>query len=108
MLTITNITDAYNDDRWLGFGYLGARDTMTDTVQTTADKVVVKHANARGWTPEVFFEWLNSKSGRWFGDTVHGPARWTQRDMLAATDRLFDDIESWMPTDVLATLTTED
>lgn len=103
-ITAAHIAEGYENPDWLGYGYLGARQSMSATVRATADRVVVRMANERGWTPEVFFEWMNSKCGRWFGDATHGPSRWTQRDMVAATERLFDGIEDWMPEDVLATL----
>lgn len=106
MLTTDHINDGYDNPQWCGVGYLGERTYLPETTRRTADKVVLRHANDRGWTPEVFFEWLNSKCGRWFCDHTYG-RRWTQRDLYNTTGSLFDDIESWMPANTLATLTTE-
>lgn len=75
-LTIADIVDGYDHDDWAGYGYLGARrDDLTDIEATRAmDERAVAEANARGWTPEQFFNWLDSKNGRWFAESFfHSP-----------------------------------
>ena len=66
-LTVADIEAGYANPDWLGYGYLGERRSgMTDTARVDAlDARIVAEANARGWTPAQFFDWLNSKNGRW-------------------------------------------
>jgi hypothetical protein len=81
-LTIADLDRAANDDRWLGFGYLGERvnvRTSTDpeapanpVLVEATDQRVIDHANAQGWTYEDLFSWANSTSGRHFGDAMFG------------------------------------
>lgn len=79
--TQTHTTDTLdamaNDDRWLGFGYLGERrNAAEETPETVAlvDAHVLEVANAAGLTYEELFTWANSKDGRWFGDMTFGQA----------------------------------
>lgn len=70
------------DDRWLGYGYLGARRTALDTsdpqatagpaLVARADQMAVDAANAERMDYERFFRWANNKTGRWFGDCAFG------------------------------------
>lgn len=80
-LTTNHIDTGYLMDGWLGFGYLGERRNAIEAVQsgeweyanvTAADALCLEVANAKGWTPARFFDWLNSKDGRWFGDMTLG------------------------------------
>jgi len=82
-LTQDDIEAGYANDEWLGWGYLGERQTycVTSTGRrrvATADRALLAHANDNLWTAETLFDWLNSKLGRWYGDSVFGtdePAR---------------------------------
>ena len=80
-LTIKDIEAGYENESWLGFGYLGERRNAIAAVRsgewefanvTAADTIALEVANAKHWTPERFFEWLNSKDGRWFADMTIG------------------------------------
>lgn len=56
---------------WLGFGYLGERNTADAEVVASVDRQVLSWT--REWTYEELFDWANSKLGRWFGEELlHG------------------------------------
>jgi hypothetical protein len=68
----------YDNPNWCGVGYLRVRQYALDGDEDTApqpDRVAeadlraLEVANARGWSAEDLFEWLNSKNGRWYGDS---------------------------------------
>ena len=74
-VTVDDLLSGYDDSRWLGFGYLGARrNELSERPERVrlADLIVVKVANEQGWDRETLFHWANSKLGRWFGDAVFG------------------------------------
>lgn len=71
MLTTQDITNGYDDTRWLGWGYLGERIRHADTA-ARADAIVLRFAAQHGWNAEDLFHWANSKDGRWFGDWAFG------------------------------------
>jgi hypothetical protein len=82
-LTSSDIDRAMNDDRWLGFGYLGVRQYGSETVAIDdADAVVLAIANEAGLDYEGLFLWLNSKDGRWTADAL-----------FSGADR--DDLDRW-------------
>lgn len=64
------------DDRWLGFGYLGARRSELAMGRTElvaeADGIVLASARERGIPYKRLFTWANSKNGRWYGDCFFG------------------------------------
>jgi hypothetical protein len=82
--TASEVFDAMTaDDRWLGFGYLGARRNALDTSDPEfcppqpervgqADELVLDHAHRHRWTEEQLFTWANSKNGRLYGDAMFG------------------------------------
>lgn len=80
MLTTQDIEKAANDERWLGFGYLGGRRTMLTSTDPEApadaalvavvDEQLIAYANVHGWDYEDLFAWANSKNGRWFADSM--------------------------------------
>lgn len=89
-LTTADLDRMANDDRWLGFGYLGERRnllTSTDpeapanpTLVEATDQRVIDAANGWGWTYDELFAWANSKNGRWFADMIFGSTgRFDQR-----------------------------
>jgi hypothetical protein len=80
-LTVKDIEAGYTNDAWLGFGYLGGRRNAAEAVRsgewefanvTAADELALRIANEKHWTPERFFQWLNSKDGRWFAGATIG------------------------------------
>jgi len=80
-LTVHDIESGYSNDAWQGFGYLGERRNAAEAVQsgeweyanvTAADTLALRIANDNGWTPARFFQWLNSKDGRWYADMTIG------------------------------------
>ena len=77
------IFDAFaKRDEFLGFGYIGCRQGVLESVETgerrpaAADQVAAADAYllevAAGMTDDQLFEWANSKNGRWFADTALG------------------------------------
>jgi hypothetical protein len=107
MLTIADLAKAGNDDRWLGFGYLGTRAiALSDSdpevpaqpvLVEAADQRVIDLANERGWDYEDLFNWCNSKLGRWFGDAIFGArtsTRFDQRIDRAVRENLFVKVEA--------------
>lgn len=74
ILTGDHIDAAYENPAWLGFGYLGDRQrgewSRDDVV--LADAAALRQANANGWDEARFFDWLNSKHGRWYADEALG------------------------------------
>jgi hypothetical protein len=84
-LTAADIEAMYNNENWLGFGYLGERRNLLTTDDSEAaplrerqllveatDQRLLDHANDNGWTCDELFTWANSKLGRWFGDAMFG------------------------------------
>lgn len=76
LLTTANIEYAYQREEWQGFGYLGERRAQLangrDEEVRAADEKALAAANAERLTGEQFFEWLNSRTGRWYGDSMFG------------------------------------
>lgn len=81
--TISHVFDSMtNDERWLGFGYLGGRRSALDgsdpecparpDLVADADRQILDYAVAHNWDREQLFEWANSKDGRWFADCAFG------------------------------------
>lgn len=75
-LTVKDIEAGYENDEWAGWGYLGERDAMLDrrgkSLIPKMDRLVLKIANAAGWTKDNLFHWTNSKYGRHFVDQAFG------------------------------------
>jgi hypothetical protein len=80
-LTIKDIEAGYENESWLGFGYLGDRRNAAEAVRsgeweyaniTLADDAALKEANRKHWSAARFFDWLNSKNGRWYADATIG------------------------------------
>ena len=73
-LTTANIEYAYRNGEWLGFGYLGERRNAAEEGKdvSAADAKALEAANRAGLTGAEFFEWLNSKNGRWYADCMFG------------------------------------
>jgi len=57
---------------WLGFGYIGTRRHLGEADRSAGDALVLKFAAAQGWSDADLFEWANSKSGRYFADSIDG------------------------------------
>lgn len=77
MLTTELFNQMAEDDRWLGFGYLGERANFLEgngdvEVVTDADEKAIAEANVMGLDEDELFEWANSKNGRWYGDCMFG------------------------------------
>lgn len=80
-LTVQDIEAGYAHDGWQCFGYLGERRSAQAALQSgewtidniaEADEMAVKIANQKRWSPARFFDWLNSKDGRWYADIMLG------------------------------------
>ena len=71
-LTVEDIEAYVENPDWLGYGYMGERSYLSDRVRNTADKALLRYANAQGWDLEHLNEWLNSKPGRHYGDLARG------------------------------------
>ncbi len=76
MLTTADILAGYTNDEWEGFGYLGERRNQLaegdGLAVDKADAFALAAANKAGLDAAAFFEWMNSKNGRWFGDCMFG------------------------------------
>lgn len=71
----TATLDAFTlNEGWLGFGYIGSRNNaQAEGWRTlTADDLALSMANAAHLSTAAFFEWANSKNGRWFADIMLG------------------------------------
>lgn len=80
-----NIFDTLEqDERWLGFGYLGGRHTaLTSTdSECPANPALVAEVDAwileqtSGWTADEIFTWANSRPGRHFADVAFSDPAW--------------------------------
>lgn len=81
-LTTADIDRMTEDDRWLGFGYLGERQFALHSTDpeapaqpervATIDAWLIARANRLGLDYDDLFAWANSKDGRWFADAVFG------------------------------------
>lgn len=72
-LTVGDIARGYEDDRWLGWGYLGGRRHLDVETRDRADAIVLDYANAHRWSADRLFEWMNSRPGRHFADWPDQP-----------------------------------
>lgn len=70
-MTITSyFNEMTEDERWLGWGYLGERGRCEDAeLVETVDAIVLEQT--AGWTDEERFQWANSKNGRWVADALY-------------------------------------
>lgn len=85
-LTAADIAKAQQDDNWEGFGYLGTRRNALDgsdpespaqpELVEQVDAMLLAHVNALGWDYDRFFDFVNSRNGRYFGDEMFGGAGW--------------------------------
>lgn len=71
-LTTLDIALGYEDGRWQGWGYLGARENAPEHQADLADQIVLLFANTAGWDADTLFHWMNSRTGRHFGDLAFG------------------------------------
>lgn len=69
-LTQADIEAGYENEEWLGWGYLGGRESLSESERADGDAQVLAYANAHGWTAARLFTWLNSRPGRHFADDV--------------------------------------
>ena len=68
-----DIEAGYENEHWSGWGYLRERQMASPELLPAADAAVIDAANRLGWNKEEFFAWMNSKRGRWAGDSLlHG------------------------------------
>lgn len=72
-LTALDIERAYDDERYLGWGYLNGRNDLSPSIRSAADGTVLDYANRNGWNYEALFAWMNSRPGRWFADDPTHP-----------------------------------
>src|SRR5262252_10888489 len=72
-LTTADIEAGFDNENWLGWGYLGERSRATTRWEVgNADQIVLRFAHALGWTADDLFAWANSKDGRYLGDWAFG------------------------------------
>jgi hypothetical protein len=80
-LTTADILAGYDNDEWMGFGYLGERRNAQDTSDPEAtpatperiaavDALILDAANAQGWDRARLFQWSNSRAARHWADQV--------------------------------------
>lgn len=87
--TVDTLNDFAYDDRYLGWGYIGERARAAEESPETValmDAEVLRLANEAELTEDEFFEWANSKNGRWYVDMTFGQATGyaVRRTFLAA------------------------
>lgn len=70
-LTTKDLEDALADPQHLGYGYATAGN-LRRSQATALDNAVVRVANELDLDPVAFFDWTNSKYGRWLVDGVEG------------------------------------
>jgi hypothetical protein len=85
-LTDADIEAGYKNETWQGHGYLGTRRLAFGDVPlkriALADETILRIGNEKRWTPEQFFDWMNSKHGRWYGEAFFwGPPSVLDRDI---------------------------
>lgn len=78
MIVGTDLQDALQDDRHLGWGYALTR-SLGPAFCKKLDREVVDAANDLELTYEELFNWANSKAGRWLSDQFDGTE--TQREI---------------------------
>jgi hypothetical protein len=90
-ITKTDLERALTDDRQIGWGFTGERDswvTRPDSERATKfqiaalDAAVVSLANEFGWDYEMLFHFTNSKFGRHFVDSTFGFGRRSKRAIM--------------------------
>lgn len=91
-LTVADLDRAIEDDRWLGWGYLGGRQSLSQHETKRADRRLLRHANAHGWDYERLFHFLNSKPGRWYADACSDEQRGYPMNEQHATALFSDDL----------------
>jgi hypothetical protein len=80
-LTRDELEAGYDNPDWLGHGYLHVRaENMAKAagraIADEADGMILDYANAQGWSKKDLFNWANSKTVRWFGETWwHGSGK---------------------------------
>lgn len=101
--TIQSIEDMKQNEEWGGYGCLGERDNVRDSVKSgerpaedlqkvaETDAKIVEYANARGVSEAQLFDWLNSRNGRHFADQMFGwPGTTEQKRATAGKHHLID------------------
>lgn len=90
-LTRADINRGYEDSRWEGFGYLGARNEGSSANRrSAADSALLRLANRRHWTYDDLFEnVLNARVGRIY-------AEWAEQDFRSdeQLDTMMQALES--------------
>jgi hypothetical protein len=69
-LSVGDIEAGYENEEWLGWGYLGGRQELSAVEREHGDVLVLAYANKHGWDIDRLFLWLNSRPGRHFADDV--------------------------------------
>lgn len=88
-LTVDDVEAGLDNPEWGGYGYLGERSRQRRSAQDRGDAFLLREANRRGWTAAQLFDFVNSGTGRHFGDLVFGG--WSDADVerqLASFDWL--------------------
>lgn len=89
-LTTATFAEMTEDSRWKGFGYLGEREGVgrhrDPKVLEQSDKQLLDRMNYLGYSYEQAFEWINSKSGRHYGDAAFGGSGSADAEKLLPTE----------------------
>lgn len=70
-LTLEDLDAAVNSERRLGSAGYSDRPSQI-VVGRLGDRIVLREANAKGWTINHLIAWVDSKYGRWFWDSLYG------------------------------------
>jgi len=99
-LTLTDLENAKRSDLRGGTVGYSEGDWLSTTMRQKGDRIVLRRANAQGWTMEHLVGWVDSKYGRWFWDSLYGcrdatgAARLVTLDWMDADDRALYGIPS--------------
>jgi len=90
--TLADIEHAYDNEDWCGYGYLARRSQALNSTDpeipsqpdrvTEADTWLLAEVNRQGWTAEELFNWLNSRTGRFYGDLWFGGTAGTKHPVV--------------------------
>lgn len=102
--TLADIEHGYDNPEWGGYGYLEGRSRAMHSTDpdvpsqpdrvTAADEWLLAEVNRQGFTAAEFFEWLNSRTGRFYGDLWFGGTAGTDYPVEAKSRELVHRISN--------------
>jgi len=71
-LTKSDLERAIEDERRQGTVGYNEGDGRSQRLRAKGATIVVREANAKGWSYDDLVLWVDSKYGRWFWDSLYG------------------------------------